>query len=367
MESNLFVSFIIPVLNGEETILKTVNSIFAQKINLSFEIIVVDNGSSDRTLAKLSGLDVKIIIEKIRGRSHARNCGLNYAKGKWICFVDADVILGPNWFDSMIPFLKEDFFDIFSGRIQPKANSSNIFSKFREEYLSEISKGTFNLLDDNITLSPILNSAAILIRRSSLLKVDGFDRSFNTFEDIDLSKRLWLGGANFCTVNEAVANVFWEKGGFFSYFIRSFLMGRGFATYEKKWLSKDLNMVPRWKRFSYSSFSYQLIDFIMQFFFTMGYQTLISSSDGLISHNLFSKPKKIFCKDLVIILKPSIGLIKTSRNLRLCHRKGEFSFDLPLESFDISQAIYSNINIVLQNKLGILLNKEDLDKENIIS
>jgi len=68
---------------------------------LSWEFIVVDNGSSDNTadvVRRYAGrLPLRIVREEIPGLSNARNRGVAEARGDYICWTDDDVRLDPNW------------------------------------------------------------------------------------------------------------------------------------------------------------------------------------------------------------------------------------------------------------------------------
>lgn len=93
------ISYIIPSHNGESYLSDCVSSILCQK-KLSFEIIIVENGSQDKTYAlaqKLALQDNRIrVFQSEKGVSNARNVGIENAKGKWLCFVDQDDLLLPN-------------------------------------------------------------------------------------------------------------------------------------------------------------------------------------------------------------------------------------------------------------------------------
>jgi len=89
-------SFIIPALNEEVYIGECIRSIKRQNIK-PYEIIVVDNGSSDRTVEVAKRLGCKVVKEKRGGISHARNKGAKVAKGDILCFIDADGVLSKDW------------------------------------------------------------------------------------------------------------------------------------------------------------------------------------------------------------------------------------------------------------------------------
>ena len=107
-------SIIIPVFNAEFFLTKCLNTIYDQKnFNFSFEIIAINDGSTDNSLTILKEFQQKnsnfIVIEKTNGGSgSARNAGLDVAKAKYIWFVDADDFLELNAFENLQNFLFSD-------------------------------------------------------------------------------------------------------------------------------------------------------------------------------------------------------------------------------------------------------------------
>lgn len=95
------VSVVIPAYNEETHILRTLSSLSLSVTNQTVEIIVVDNNSSDRTIEFVEGTGVKLLYETCQGVKHARNTGLQHAKGKFILNADADSIYSPYWIDMM--------------------------------------------------------------------------------------------------------------------------------------------------------------------------------------------------------------------------------------------------------------------------
>ena len=90
-ENDYKVSVIIPTLNRINTLQRAIDSVIAQSFK-SIEIIVVDNGSSDRSVNMLKKYypTVKLIHEHKSGVSASRNKGIMYAKNTWIAFLDSD-------------------------------------------------------------------------------------------------------------------------------------------------------------------------------------------------------------------------------------------------------------------------------------
>ena len=102
----MLVSFIIPTFNSERTIKECLESIKEQKCKK--EIIVVDGDSHDRTKEIVKEITKKLIIEKRKGIAVARNTGLRNAEGKYIAFVDSDVVLPKSWLTKALKLLRSD-------------------------------------------------------------------------------------------------------------------------------------------------------------------------------------------------------------------------------------------------------------------
>lgn len=94
-------SLIVPSYNSEKYISQCLESLIDQDIpNDNYEIIVVNDGSSDNSpaiisqfIASHSDINLRCITQENRGQSAARNVGIDNAKGRYICFVDADDFL----------------------------------------------------------------------------------------------------------------------------------------------------------------------------------------------------------------------------------------------------------------------------------
>lgn len=101
------VSIIIPAYNSEKFILNTIITAINQDYK-NYEILVIDDGSIDGTAFVIKNImdkykNIKIISIENGGVSRARNMGINYAKGDFICFLDSDDSLEHNFLSSLLP------------------------------------------------------------------------------------------------------------------------------------------------------------------------------------------------------------------------------------------------------------------------
>jgi glycosyltransferase involved in cell wall biosynthesis len=102
------VSVIMPCLNGERHIQTAINSVLAQTFG-DFELIVVDNGSTDRTSEILGAINdprLRVLTLSERGVSRARNLGLREAHGTFIAFLDSDDTWDATFLEKMQTALK---------------------------------------------------------------------------------------------------------------------------------------------------------------------------------------------------------------------------------------------------------------------
>ena len=94
--------------NEEDRILATIASLAELKSNYPFEILIVNNNSTDNTQTFIDKCGLQSVIEEEQGYAHARQRGLDAARGKYILTGDCDTIYQPNWLNLMIkPLVKK--------------------------------------------------------------------------------------------------------------------------------------------------------------------------------------------------------------------------------------------------------------------
>jgi glycosyltransferase involved in cell wall biosynthesis len=200
------ISVIVPAYNAEPWITETLRSVLAQTIDpASYEIIVVDNGSEDRTLdvaaaaLRMASVRFSLGSEPQRGQSDARNHGLRLARGNWIQFLDADDLLHPDKLLTQLNFAQTCDSDV-----------GLIYSEWQDldqQIKTAWMKGAPILpdLDNTATVAlvrSLINDAGFiptgsqLFRRSALVDVEGY-KSVGLIEDVDLYIRLATAGWRF--------------------------------------------------------------------------------------------------------------------------------------------------------------------------
>lgn len=105
------ISVVIPLYNKEHTIVNTLHSVLNQTFR-DFEVIIIDDGSTDRSLAVIhqnfTDSRIRIINQENRGVSAARNKGISVSKGEYIAFLDADDEWMPYYLETVVNKVREN-------------------------------------------------------------------------------------------------------------------------------------------------------------------------------------------------------------------------------------------------------------------
>lgn len=173
MESDkYFVSVIVPVYNGEAFVADAISSILRQNY-VPMEIIVVDDGSTDKTAAIVKSFpEITYIYQENRGAPAARNRGLQIAKGDIIGFLDADDLWSDNKINLQLSlFRKEPSTEIVVGYTQrmqliKTMNKKHYFRNYSDPVLG-------------------MDFIAALVRQSVFDKVGPIDETFLHCDDWD--------------------------------------------------------------------------------------------------------------------------------------------------------------------------------------
>jgi glycosyltransferase involved in cell wall biosynthesis len=115
-----FVSVVVPVLNGEDTLADSL----ATLLRVDYpperrEVIIVDNGSTDRTPEILDRAPVRRLFEPRRGTAKARNLGIEASRGEIVAFTDADCLVTKGWLRALVAGFDGDEVGGVAGEILP--------------------------------------------------------------------------------------------------------------------------------------------------------------------------------------------------------------------------------------------------------
>jgi len=183
-----FVSVVVPAYNEELMISSCLQALLDQDYKGKYEIIVVDNNSSDRTAKIAEVFGVKVLREPRQGVAFARQKGFDEAKGEIIFSTDADTIVSPNWFRRMVEeFQKDPKIVAIGGGF--KFIGANTPLKLFTKTVAPL----FFFSDKIISFPGTLIGWNMAVKKETFIKVGGFDlsrRSDEVGEDMDLGIRL---------------------------------------------------------------------------------------------------------------------------------------------------------------------------------
>lgn len=183
-------SVIIPVFNREDLIRKTLDSVFNQSFN-NYEIIVIDDGSTDNTykILELYGDKLTVLTQQNQGPGKARNIGIENSQGKYIAFLDSDDL----WF----PWTLEVYNQVIQNTNYPAFLSGISILFNNEDDIKNVEKQNtkYRYYNDFYSSSKEINSfltSSVVIHRDILQKVNGFTIQWINSEDNDLWLRLGI-------------------------------------------------------------------------------------------------------------------------------------------------------------------------------
>ncbi|MEM8675885.1 MAG: glycosyltransferase family A protein [Cyanobacteria bacterium P01_G01_bin.67] len=184
------VSVIIPAYNGDRYLAAAIDSVLEQNFQ-NYEIIVVDDGSTDNTpqIAQQYGNAIQYLSQVNQGVAASRNLGLATARGEYIAFLDQDDVFLPHKLSSQVDLLERD----------PNlgmVNSGWQITNEQGELQAAVEpwKQIPDLTAVNIIIWKPVFLGAILLRHSWLDRVAGFDTTLEQTPDVDLVMRLAMIG-----------------------------------------------------------------------------------------------------------------------------------------------------------------------------
>ncbi len=187
MHNAPLISVIIPAYNAERTILETITSVQEQTFS-NFEMIVINDGSSDRTLELLHNVAdrrLKIFSSENGGVCAARNRGISHTTGEFIAFLDADDLWTPDKLEAQLIALQQ----------YPEAGVAYSWTYFMDEQGESLSPGEPTFFEGNVCAQLLVNNFLAsgsnpLIRSQIIKSVGEFDPVFPHCADWDYWLRL---------------------------------------------------------------------------------------------------------------------------------------------------------------------------------
>ncbi len=228
---NPTVSVVMPVYNVEAYVAEAIDSVLAQTFT-DFELIVVDDGGSDRSMEIVRGYEdprLRIVVQANRGLAGARNSGILEARGGYIALLDSD----DRWLPEKLAL------HVIHLDHNPEIGVSFSPSRFidrdgRPMRLVQTPKLDGIEAEDIFCRNPVGNGSAPVIRRAALetvafpnpeepARVCYFDESLRQSEDIEMWLRLSVaGGVRFAGIEPALTEYRVNGGGLSSQVVRQY-------------------------------------------------------------------------------------------------------------------------------------------------
>lgn len=201
-KDNPLVSVVIPLYNGEKFIRECLESVYQQTYR-PIEVIVVDDGSTDRSpemVREFPG-EKKLIRIPNSDVSHARNVGVENARGELIAFLDQDDKWLPEKIEKQVKLFREnpDVDLIFTDLIK-------FYPSGKRHHAPDKHRLALSLTDENLfsqlVIKNVLMPSAVMVKKESFLAAGAFDPEFRTCGDYEMWLRMAARGMKFCYLPE---------------------------------------------------------------------------------------------------------------------------------------------------------------------
>ena len=193
------ISVIIPTYNRAATIGRAIDSVFSQT-RRDFEVVVVDDGSTDETKNVLASYSDKIvaIAQKNAGPAAARNAGIAAAQGDWLAFLDSDDIWLPAKLERQLAETEQSDADLSFHDVsvrysdgRPGIASWNAFVNASDLKRAPLNTGLLaDAFERMMTTGHLFYTTTFMAKRRALASMGGFRPELRTSEDLELYFRL---------------------------------------------------------------------------------------------------------------------------------------------------------------------------------
>ncbi|MGA7831606.1 MAG: glycosyltransferase [Terracidiphilus sp.] len=185
------VSVVLPAYNSHKFIGRAIESVLAQTYR-NFELIVIDDGSTDNTLQiikKYAEQDarIKVYMQRNSGMAATLNRGIHLAANEWIFRMDNDDLMRPNRLERQLAFIGEHpELAVASSLVRHIDAKDQVIGKDKSQLT------TYESVDQLVAANELIgfNHPAVALRKSAVCDVGGYRQEFWPAEDIDLWNRL---------------------------------------------------------------------------------------------------------------------------------------------------------------------------------
>lgn len=191
-------SVVVAAYNEEKTLGRCLDSLLAQTAPRdSYEIIIVDDGSTDKTRQVAESRGVRVVTQPNRGAGAARNLGAQNARGDILLFIDADSVPDARCIEAMTAAFADP--DVAGANGEKKTRQKGLWAR-----LVQIE---YDYKYDRLATHPTIDfvdSSTAAYRRDIFLSNGGFDPNLKEAEDVEFSFRLAARGYRMVLIREAI-------------------------------------------------------------------------------------------------------------------------------------------------------------------
>lgn len=195
-------TIVIPAFNEEDRLPVQLDAVLSQEWSGEWEVVVVDNASTDGTSSVVSERSVanprlRLVSEMTQGLCHARNTGIASARGHSVAVCDADDVVGQGWVAAMGEALRSCDF----------VTGPHELERLNPAWLAE-SRGQNDVAQAPTFhgVFPYPNGNNFGLRKALIDEIGGFDQEFLGAEDVEFGLRAHLAGVELCFEPAAVVH-----------------------------------------------------------------------------------------------------------------------------------------------------------------
>ena len=179
------VSVVIPTFNQSAMLVEAVESVLAQTYE-NTEVIVVDDGSTDDTAARMAPYTesgrVRYLVQRNRRQAAARNAGIRASQGELIAFLDHDDLWAPKKLERQVPlFERPEVGLVYSGAVEIDLDGNVLWEKGSEKFCR-------GRIFDRLLFDHFITNSTVVVRRACLDRTGLLDEALFAVADI----HLWL-------------------------------------------------------------------------------------------------------------------------------------------------------------------------------